>query len=153
MSYKFDNKIDDKIDDNFPKYESDSIRLTVAKKCSSAIINEAEDELDPEETEVLDFACGTGNVHMLYTFINLYMLHFLTKYFYGIGLISQALCPYVKSIIGVDTAQAMVDEYNKRVWQQGIDENEMKAICLELKESKGDQLNGRKFDLIVASIS
>ncbi|RIA98250.1 hypothetical protein C1645_750388 [Glomus cerebriforme] len=25
----------------------------------------------------------------------------------------------------------------------------MKAICLELKESEGDQLNGRKFDLIV----
>src|SRR5436309_10305773 len=106
MSYKFDNKIDD----NFPKYESGSIRLTVAKKCSSAIINEVEDD---EETEVLDFACGTGNVICC-----THYTHFLTKYFYGIGLISQALCPYVKSMI----AQAMVDEYNKRVWQQGIDE-------------------------------
>ena len=46
-------------------------------------------------------------------------------------------------------AQGMVDEYNKKVLQQGIGENEMKAICLELKE--GDQLNGRKFDLIVVS--
>jgi len=81
-------------------------------------------ELNPEKTEVLDFACGTG-------------------------LISQELCPYVKSIVGIDMAQGMVDEYNKKVWQQGIDENEMKAICLELKE--GDQLNGRKFDLIVCA--
>jgi cyclopropane fatty-acyl-phospholipid synthase-like methyltransferase len=59
------------------------------------------------------------------------------------------LCSHVKSIIGIDISQAMVDEYNKTVWQQGIDENEMKAICLELKESEGDQLNGRKFDLVV----
>ena len=69
----------------------------------------------------------------------------------NIGLISQALSPYVKSVIGIDSAQAMVDEFNKKVWQQGINENEMKAICLELKESEGDQLNGRKFDLIVVS--
>ena len=46
-------------------------------------------------------------------------------------------------------AQGMVDEYNKKVLQQGIDENKMKAIRLELKE--GDQLNGRKFDLVVVS--
>jgi predicted TPR repeat methyltransferase len=70
----------------------------------------------------------------------------LTKY---LGLISQELRSYVKSIVGIDMAQGMVDEYNKKVSQQGIDENEMKAICLELKE--GDQLNGRKFDLVVVS--
>ncbi len=69
----------------------------------------------------------------------------------NIGLISQALSPYVKSVIGIDSAQAMVDEFNKKVWQQGINENEMKAICLELKESEGDQLNGRKFDLVMVS--
>lgn len=46
-------------------------------------------------------------------------------------------------------AQGMVDEYNKKVLQQDIDENDMKAICLELKED--DQLNGRKFDLVVVS--
>ncbi|CAI2175176.1 4894_t:CDS:2 [Funneliformis geosporum] len=108
--------------------ESDPFNLMVAKKCGEAIINEIKSELDPDKTEVMDFACGTG-------------------------LISQALCPYVKSIMGVDSAQAMVDEFNKKIWQQGIDESEMKAICLDLKESEGDQLDGRKFDFVVVGIS
>ncbi|CAG8727850.1 7086_t:CDS:2 [Dentiscutata erythropus] len=51
----------------------------------------------------------------------------------------------------VDLSQNMVDEYNKKVSQQGIDKEEMQAICLELKESEGDQLNGRKFDLVVCA--
>ncbi|CAG8520435.1 20407_t:CDS:2 [Cetraspora pellucida] len=61
------------------------------------------------------------------------------------------LCAHVKSILGVDLSQNMVDEYNKKVWQQGIDQEEMHAICLELKESEGNQLNGRKFDLVVCA--
>ncbi|CAG8580175.1 3463_t:CDS:2 [Funneliformis caledonium] len=106
------------------KYDIDPLALTISKKCGEAIIKELRSELDPEKTEVMDFACGTG-------------------------LISQALSPYVKSIIGVDSSQNMVDEYNKKIWQQGIDASEMKAICLDLKESEGDQLDGRKFDLVV----
>ncbi|CAG8743563.1 11798_t:CDS:2, partial [Cetraspora pellucida] len=51
----------------------------------------------------------------------------------------------------VDSSQNMVNEYNKKVWQQGIDQEEMHAICLELKESEGNQLNGRKFDLVVCA--
>ncbi|CAG8456200.1 17130_t:CDS:2 [Racocetra fulgida] len=74
-----------------------------------------------EGREVMDFACGTD------------------------------LCAHVKSILGVDLSSKMVDEYNKKVWQQGIDKEEMQAICLELKESEGDQLNGRKFDLVVCA--
>ncbi|CAB4396828.1 unnamed protein product [Rhizophagus irregularis] len=111
-------------DTNASDYDKIPFCLTVAKNCSKAIIDELGNELNPEKTEVIDFACGTG-------------------------LISQELRSYVKSIVGIDMAQGMVDEYNKKVLQQGIDENEMKAICLELKE--GDQLNGRKFDLVVCA--
>ena len=42
------------------KYESIPLNLTIAKNCCDAIINEIGNELDPEKTEVLDFACGTG---------------------------------------------------------------------------------------------
>ena len=51
---------DDDVHHDSPGHESSSIRLAVAKKCSKAIINEVENELDPEKTEVLDFACGNG---------------------------------------------------------------------------------------------
>jgi len=49
----------------------------------------------------------------------------------------------------VDLSQNMVDVYNRKVWQQGISKDVMEAICLELKEGQGDQLNGRKFDFII----
>ena len=58
----------------------------------------------------------------------------------------------MKSILGVDLSQNMVDVYNRKVWQQGISKDEMEAICLELKEgsdNQDDQLNGRKFDFII----
>ncbi|CAG8569954.1 4844_t:CDS:2 [Acaulospora morrowiae] len=109
-------------------YDTDQARGFVAKKCAKAILNEVEPEFDPEKSEVLDFACG-------------------------IGLISQELCAHVKSILGVDISKDVVDVYNKKVWQQGIDKEEMQAVCLELKESEGDQLNGRRFDAVVCASS
>ncbi|CAG8751277.1 12955_t:CDS:2 [Gigaspora margarita] len=102
-------------------YDANPTNVLYAKKCAEAILREVK---DLEGYEIMDFACGTG-------------------------LISQDLCAHVKSVLGVDSSQNMVNEYNKKVSQQGIDKEEMQAICLELKESEGDQLNGRKFDLIV----
>ncbi|RHZ52894.1 hypothetical protein Glove_456g22 [Diversispora epigaea] len=107
-------------------YDANPVCVTIAQKCTKALLNEA--EFDPEKSEVLDFACGTG-------------------------LISQEICAHVKTILGVDATKGMVDLYNKKVWQQGIDKEEMQAICLELKESEGDQLNGRKFDFVVCASS
>ncbi|CAG8529210.1 16998_t:CDS:2 [Dentiscutata heterogama] len=104
-------------------YDTHPARVLCAKKCAEAILREVK---DPEGYEVMDFACGTG-------------------------LISQDLCAHVKSVLGVDLSQNMVNEYNKKVLEQGIDKEEMQAICSELKESEGDQLNGRKFDLIVCA--
>jgi ubiquinone/menaquinone biosynthesis C-methylase UbiE len=43
-------------------YDKIQLSLTLAKKCSKAIIDKMGNELNPEKTEVLDFACGTGNV-------------------------------------------------------------------------------------------
>ena len=65
-----------------------------------------------------------------------------------LGLISRELIPHVKSIIGVDITQGLVDQYNLRVSNQGLDPSEMKAIRAELKEND-PQLGDTKFDVIV----
>ncbi|KAI0628797.1 S-adenosyl-L-methionine-dependent methyltransferase [Trametes polyzona] len=84
------------------------------------------DLFDKERTEVLDFACGTG-------------------------LVSQALRPYVKSIVGVDISQGSVDIYNKQAADMGF-ADQMKAVRAELKGEPGE-LDGRKFDLITCCLS
>ena len=61
-------------------------------------------------------------------------------------MFSQALRPYVKSIVGADIIQASVDVYNKQAADQGF-ASEMKAVRAELKGEPGE-LGGTKFDLI-----
>ncbi|KAG9287605.1 hypothetical protein G9A89_019666 [Geosiphon pyriformis] len=98
-------------------------------------------KLDEDTTELLDFASGTG-------------------------LISQQLCPYVHSILGVDTSEKMTEIYNQKCWQQGLSSNEMQAVCVDLFEigipeikngvvmsRENDPLKGRKFDVIVCASS
>ncbi|KAI0062076.1 S-adenosyl-L-methionine-dependent methyltransferase, partial [Artomyces pyxidatus] len=82
---------------------------------------------DEDETTVLDFACGTG-------------------------LVSRALAPYAKMLLGVDISQGMVDEYNRRVANQGIAPEEMRAVRAELTGAEGE-LNGLRFDVVVCSMA
>ncbi|TFK99758.1 S-adenosyl-L-methionine-dependent methyltransferase [Pterulicium gracile] len=84
-------------------------------------------KFDEETTEVLDFACGSG-------------------------LLSMHLAADCKSILGVDISQSMVDLYNERVSNQGIEPSEMHAVVKDLKGNP-DELEGRKFDVIVCSMS
>jgi len=94
----------------------------------------------------MDFACGTGKVlHLLYN-----SRHYLISW-HQLGLISRELAPYTKKIVGIDITQAFVDNYNKRVSDQGIPSDEMCAICTELKGKEGE-LDGLKFDVIVVRI-
>jgi len=78
-----------------------------------------------DETHVMDYACGTG-------------------------LVSRELVPYVKTIVGVDISQGMVDQYNLRVYNQGIPPEEMHAICAKLEGNQGE-LDGKKFDVVVCA--
>ncbi|KAI8974257.1 S-adenosyl-L-methionine-dependent methyltransferase [Trametes punicea] len=82
---------------------------------------------DEDTTEVLDYACGTG-------------------------MLSQALCPYVKSIVGVDISQASVEQYNVNASNQGLTPEEMKAVCVQLKGEPGE-LDDAKFDVVVCCAS
>ncbi|KAH7911902.1 S-adenosyl-L-methionine-dependent methyltransferase [Hygrophoropsis aurantiaca] len=92
----------------------------------SAAMRKAYD-FDEGTTVVMDYACGTG-------------------------LISKELAPYAKSIVGIDISQKMVDQYNQSVSYQGIEPDEMKAICAEIK-GEPDELGGSKFDVIVCASS
>lgn len=66
------------------------------------------------------------------------------------GLMSRELCPYVKSVVGVDISQGMVDQFNLRAFNQGLPPEEMKAVCLDLKR-EDHEFCGAKFNVIVVS--
>ncbi|KAI0046938.1 S-adenosyl-L-methionine-dependent methyltransferase [Auriscalpium vulgare] len=97
----------------------------LAQRVSAALLDAY--QFKEEETVVMDFACGTG-------------------------LVSRALAPHAKTIIGVDISQGSVDEFNRRVENQGILPEEMRAVRAELK-GEDSELDGLRFDLIVCSMA
>ncbi|KAG8848720.1 hypothetical protein FRC20_002500 [Serendipita sp. 405] len=107
-------------------YDDNPLTEQVSQQIVDTICEEYEDELDEDKTVMLDYACGTGQM-------------------------SRKLAPYVNRIVGVDISQGMVDYYNQRVYNQGIPEEEMHAVCIpELKGDDSD-LDGQKFDLIICA--
>nr|VWO98244.1 Beta-glucosidase (EC [Ganoderma boninense] len=82
---------------------------------------------DEDRTVAMDYACGIGNV-------------------------SQTLCQYVKSVVGVDISQASVDRFNTQAANQGLEPDEMRAVCAELK-GEPDELDRLKFDMIICCAS
>ncbi|KAI0792970.1 S-adenosyl-L-methionine-dependent methyltransferase [Irpex lacteus] len=102
-------------------------KVQLAKRVCNAIRKTYPGLLDEDTTEVMDFACGTG-------------------------LISRELCPYVKSIVGVDISHNAVDVYNTRARQQGLEPEEMRAVCVNLVEEE-EELKGARFDVIISVAS
>jgi 2-polyprenyl-3-methyl-5-hydroxy-6-metoxy-1,4-benzoquinol methylase len=80
---------------------------------------------NPNQTTVLDFACGTG-------------------------LISQFLEPHCKQLIGVDLSPVMIGRYNKKAADSGVVEGKMIGMVAELKGDPSE-LDGQKFDFVVCS--
>ena len=64
------------------------------------------------------------------------------------GLLSRELCPYVKSVVGVDISQGVVDFFNLRASNQGLAPEEMKAVCVDLKR-EDHELRETKFNVII----
>ena len=56
----------------------------------------------------------------------------------------------MKSILGIDISQGMVDQYNLKVANEGISTRKMGAIRIEL-QGGAEELGGQKFDVIVVS--
>ncbi|KAJ7574025.1 S-adenosyl-L-methionine-dependent methyltransferase [Mycena floridula] len=99
--------------------------LNMGKRLAKAIFDIF--PFDEETTTVLDFACGPG-------------------------LMSRLLASKAKSIVGVDISQKMVDRFNERADQQGLEPEEMRAVCVELT-GRDDELEGRKFDVVVCCLA
>ena len=63
-------------------------------------------------------------------------------------MVSRQLCPYVKSVVGVDISELAVERYNARASEQRLVPEEMRAVCAELRGEPGE-LGGTRFDLIL----
>ena len=87
---------------------------------------------------------------MLVRLVNSLFLILRLKRRVATGAFSRGLCQYVKSIVGVDISQNAVDEYNRRVTNQGLLPEEMKAVCATLKGTD-DELDGMKFDVVAVN--
>lgn len=99
--------------------------IEVANRLGPAILGVY--PFDEDTTTVLDYACARG-------------------------LMSKQLLPHVKSIVGVDISQGMVDVYNQHANNQGLSPDEMNAVCTELR-GEDDELDGQKFDVVVCSLA
>ncbi|KAF9045631.1 S-adenosyl-L-methionine-dependent methyltransferase [Rhodocollybia butyracea] len=106
------------------KNDDDPSFLEFAKNVGAAI-REAY-PFDPNSTTALDFACGTG-------------------------LTTRSYAPYVKSVLGVDISQKMLDQFMKQAEEKGL-ADKMTCVCTELKGAEGE-LDGLKFDIITCSMA
>lgn len=116
-----------------------------ARRISKAMREKYPSLFDEDRTALLDYACGPGEVlgRDDWTFV-------VETRPYLSGMVSRELCSYVKSVVGVDISQGMVDQFNRRVEEQGIPPEEMKAVKAELKGEE-TELEGAKFDVIIVS--
>ncbi|KAJ7585184.1 S-adenosyl-L-methionine-dependent methyltransferase [Mycena floridula] len=82
---------------------------------------------DKNTTTLMDFACGGG-------------------------LVSLALAPHAKSIVGVDISQGMLDQYIKT---NAAYAESISTVCTNLLENPEDpgELSGKKFDVILCSLA
>ena len=64
------------------------------------------------------------------------------------GNVSRYLCQHVKTVVGVDISQTAVDRYNAQAANQGLESDEMRAICADLQGKPGE-LDGLKFDIVI----
>ena len=67
-----------------------------------------------------------------------------------LGMLSRALSPHVRSIVGVDISASCVSEYNLRVMNQGLDPEDMRAV-VSPPTGAPVELKGAQFDVVVVS--
>lgn len=87
----------------------------------------AQHPFDKAKTTVLDFACGAG-------------------------LISRAIFPGVRSVVGVDVSPVSIEIYNSTAREKGIAADEMRGIVLDIDRDAGE-LAGASFDVVVCTMA
>ncbi|KAF9009516.1 S-adenosyl-L-methionine-dependent methyltransferase [Cyathus striatus] len=113
----------DHFDDKAHDFNSYPHAIERAKQSALAIRNVY--PFDKEKTMVMEYACGTG-------------------------LVSREIAPYVKSIVGVDISQGVVNIFNEQFVKQGYPPENFYAIQADLKGEEGE-LDGKKFDVIICT--
>jgi len=113
--------------DHFDKTakDFDAIPFAISRGERAAEAIRKEYPFDKDVTTMMEYACGTG-------------------------LVSGNLAPYVKSILGVDISQGVVDLFNKRFADKDADQERFRAIRIELKGEEGE-LDNEKFDVIICT--
>ncbi|VDC00121.1 unnamed protein product [Peniophora sp. CBMAI 1063] len=107
------------------RYEHHAGTRELVRRVARAMVREY--AFDEETTTVLDYACGTG-------------------------MLSRALSPHAKSIVGMDISEASVAEYNSRVFNQGLGPEDMRAVVGSLPGAP-EGLEGAHFDAVVCSMA
>lgn len=110
-------------DETAKDFDSIPHAISRGERCAEAIRKEY--AFDKDITTVMEYACGTG-------------------------LVSGNLAPYVKSILGVDISQGVVDLFNKRFADKDADQERFRAIRAELKGEDGE-LDNEKFHVIICT--
>ncbi|KAF8162777.1 S-adenosyl-L-methionine-dependent methyltransferase [Crassisporium funariophilum] len=107
-------------DENAKHFGNYKFALSRKKRSAEAILKVY--PFNKETTTMMEYACGTG-------------------------LVSEELAPHVKSIVGVDISQGVVDVFNERFANI---QDRIKAVRLDLKGEDGE-LDNAKFDLIICT--
>ncbi|OBZ75916.1 hypothetical protein A0H81_04916, partial [Grifola frondosa] len=126
-----------------PTYDDLPGTVEIAQRQAAAMRKAYPSLFNEDTTTLMDYACGTGTSPSPPQPSPATVLT-------PTGLISRELCPYVKSIVGVDISQGMVDQFNLRVANQGLAPEEMRAECVTLTAS-AHELGGARFDVIVCA--
>jgi cyclopropane fatty-acyl-phospholipid synthase-like methyltransferase len=69
---------------------------------------------------------------------------------HAVGHVSYALLPYVRQVVGIDSSQRMVDQYNATAAQRGLHAYRIRAIQAELQSGLQEHV-GQEFDIAVVS--
>ena len=129
------------------------MRLEVARRLARAL--RAAYAFDEDGTTVMDYACGTGASPLRASPAPILAppSPSLTAVVPAAGLVSRALAPHARVLVGVDVSQGAVDRYNLRVANQGIPPAEMRAVCAELRGDAQElaALGGERFDVVIVS--
>ncbi|KZV67889.1 S-adenosyl-L-methionine-dependent methyltransferase [Peniophora sp. CONT] len=107
------------------RYEHHAGTRELVRRVARAM--QKEYSFDEESTTVLDYACGTG-------------------------MLSRALSPHARSIVGVDISAASVAEYNLRVANQGLGPEDMRAVVGPPTGAPA-ALDSAQFDVVVCSMA
>ena len=66
----------DHFDKSAEVYDNHPLKTLIANKCAESILEKLGNEFDEEKTELMDFACGTGDIIVVVVIILLLLIYY-----------------------------------------------------------------------------